>query len=396
MNILFLTSRLPYPPNRGDRLRAFNFIQSLHREHEIYLITFISSDEELQCIPELKQFCHEIKYVMKKPAQSLISVLLNIWRSEPLQSLFYRSSSMSKMINHAIGEGHYDAIYIHLFRMAQFVINFKDQYRILDLTDVISNEVKRSLPYRNSFWKLLYSVEYPRILNYERKLTNLFEETWLVSASEHQILSSQIPQANIITITNGIDTQIYHPIDIRPIPHRIIFTGHMGVPHNIDAARFFALEVFPDIQKMFPDSKFIIAGADPAQSVLDLSSQPNVEVLGYVEDLNFELNRSHIFIAPLRFAAGVQNKVLEAMAAGRPVVTTRMVNEGINAKEDHEIIVADSTDEYIMKLSRLFNDDEYRMKISQAGLDFVRENFSWDHVLQRVNVIEGMLSGIEN
>jgi polysaccharide biosynthesis protein PslH len=392
MRILFITSRLPYPPNRGDRLRAFNFIKSLHREYEIYLISFISNAIELKHLPALEQYCKDIKLIKKRPIKSALSVILNFWKPEPLQSLYYRSSKMSSIINHTLVENPIDVVYVHLFRMAQFVIDQEHHYRILDLTDVISEEIKRSLPYRNFVWKLLYSIEYSRIERYEKKLANLFDEIWLISKAEQNKLKSQTSQSNILTITNGIDTQIFHPIDVNPIPYSLIFTGHMGIPHNIDAARFFALEVLPGIQKVFPESTFIIAGAEPARSVLDLSYQPNVKVLGYVEDLNYELNRAQIFVAPLRFAAGVQNKVLEAMAAGRPVITTSIVNEGINAKADEDIIIADTPDEYIMKISRLFSDRTLQEKIGLSGENFVRNNFSWDFVSRRMNYLESKIT----
>jgi glycosyltransferase involved in cell wall biosynthesis len=165
----------------------------------------------------------------------------------------------------------------------------------------------------------------------------------------------------------------------------------MSIPHNIDAARFFAIEIFPVIQKSFPESKFIIAGAEPSPSILKLSSLPNIKVLGYVDDLNYELNRSQIFVAPLRFAAGVQNKALEAMAAGIPVITTKIVNEGIGAKEDEEIIIAETPDEYNKQISRLFLDETLRRKIGLAGKNFVLNKFSWDIVLQRINTLNRYL-----
>lgn len=396
MRILYLTSRLPFPPNRGDRLRVFNFIKSVHRQHEIHLITFISRNEEIKYFEHLLEYCTDIKYIKKSPFQSAISVLFNFWRLEPLQSIYYRSAQMSNLINAKIASNNFDVIYVHLFRMAQFVISYKNQYRILDLTDIISTEIKRSLPYRKSFWKQLYSFEHQRIFNYERKLINLFEETWLISNADQKLLASESPQANIKTVTNGIDINVYHPINIKSIPQRMIFTGHMGVAHNIDAVRFFSSEVFPIIQKLFPECIFVIAGANPSQSVIDLSSQANVEILGFVKDLNYELNRSQVFVAPLRFAAGVQNKVLEAMAAGIPVITTTLVNEGINAKEGFEILIADTIEEYIIQLSKLFNDDTLRMRVGLAGLNFVIKHFSWDFVLQRMNTVEEILSGSRN
>jgi glycosyltransferase involved in cell wall biosynthesis len=303
---------------------------------------------------------------------------------------------MKSLISQTLRINKFDAIYIHLFRMAQFVVDHKNQYRILDLTDVISNEIKRSLPYRNILWKLLYKIEYPRIVRYEKKLVSLFEEIWLISTADQRILDTDNYHSNIITITNGIDSQVFHPIQVDQVPFSLIFTGHMGIPHNIDAARYFALDIFPDIQKLFPESIFVIAGAEPSKYVLELASKPNIKVLGYVEDLNYVLNRYQIFIAPLRFAAGVQNKVLEAMAAGKPVVTTKIVNEGIGASEEEEILVAEASDEWIKQISRLFQDVELRERVGLSGSNFVRNKFSWDIVLRHINTLEDQLANHRN
>lgn len=388
MKILFLTSRLPYPPNRGDRLRAYNFIKSIQRRHEIHLISFISRKVELTHIPILSQYCADIQILEKKPIHSTISVFFNLWRREPLQSLYYRSSKMQSLIESKLASGKFDAIYIHLFRMAQFVRDHKDLYRILDLTDVISGELFRSLPYRNFFWKLLYAIEAKRINKYEKKLTDSIEEIWLISTADLEILSSLSPKANIKLISNGVDEDKFHVIKVKKIPYRIIFTGHMSVYHNIDAALYFASEVFPAIQKTFPGSTFVIAGAEPSQAVVDLQKLENIQVLGYVEDLNKELNSSHVFVAPLRFAAGVQNKVLEAMAAGIPVIATGIVNEGLNAEIGKEILLADSPDEFITQVSKLFRDNLLCNQIGLGGLNFVRKKYSWDIALNRINQIE--------
>lgn len=391
MRILILTSRLPYPPHRGDRLRVFNFIKSLHRQHEIYLVSFISNTEEVKYQALLEQYCKQVILLQKRPIQSLLTTCLNFWKDEPLQSLYYRSKEMRTLIESTVTSNDIDVIYVHLFRMAQFVNQMNNYYRILDLTDVISREVSRSLPYRNLLWRLLYYLEYPRIKKYEEKLANLFEEIWLISSADLAELASQCPEANIHVITNGVDINKFFPAKIEPIPYRIIFTGHMGVHHNIDAARFFTLKIFPEIRKSFPGSTFVIAGAEPAPSILELSNQPNVNVLGYVENLNRELNASQLFVAPLRFAAGIQNKVLEAMAAGIPVLATNIVNEGLNARAGEEILIANSAEEFIQQTSILFNDNPLREKIRLSGLKYVRRNFSWDIVLKRMNSIEMQL-----
>ncbi len=267
----------------------------------------------------------------------------------------------------------------------------RNLYRIVDLTDVISTEVQRSLPYRGAFSRLLYSLERPRIGRYERWVADHFEETWLISAADRDALAAACPSANLRTITNGVDLEGLHPTGAEPVPGRIIFVGHMGVLHNIDAAELLARQVLPLVRRLVPEASLQIVGADPARRVQSLAALPGVEVTGFVPDLNNALNKAAVFVAPLRFAAGIQNKVLEAMAAGRPVITTPMVNEGLGAEPGEDLLLAESPASIAASLVELLPDAEARSRIGAAGRRFVSRTFSWDHAGRRMSEIEESL-----
>ncbi len=387
MRILCLTARLPYPPNRGDRLRAYNFLKSLSRQHELHLLSFIEDASEHEHIAPLQQFCQTVQVVQKTPRQSAVSVGLNLWRPQPLQSLYYRSAAMQQLVDATLRAQPFDAAYIHLFRMAQFIEKQARLYRIIDLTDVISREIALSMPYRGLASRLLYTIERPRIQRCERWVAERFEETWLISEADRRTLAEACPAANIQVVTNGIDVERFHPTGQTAEPNTIIFSGHMGVPHNIDAATLLAREVLPLVQQTIPACRLRIVGAGPGPEVLRLAQAPAVTVTGFVPDLNAELNQAAVFTAPLRFAAGVQNKVLEAMAAATPVVTTRLVNEGIGAQPGKHLLIAEGIPETAQVLISLLNNPPARQEIGQAGSEFVRQKFSWDIVLTRVNEI---------
>jgi glycosyltransferase involved in cell wall biosynthesis len=272
--------------------------------------------------------------------------------------------------------------------MAPYVANHPELYRVVDLTDVISTEVGRSLPYRGALSRLLYMLERPRIARYERWVAENFEETWLISAADRDVLTRACPTANIQVITNGVDIDTLHPTGADPVPGRLIFVGHMGVFHNIDAAEVLARDVLPLVRRLIPAASLQIVGADPALRVQQLGSIPSVEVAGFVPDLNAALNQAAVFVAPLRFAAGIQNKVLEAMAAGRPVVTTSLVNEGLGAEPGEEILLADTPAALAACLVELLSDEETRNQVGAAGRRFVTRKFSWDHAGRRMSEIE--------
>lgn len=394
MRILCLTARLPYPPNRGDRLRAYNFIKSLSRQHEIHLLSFISDEKERVNIEPLISLCQDVQVVPLSKLQSILSVAMNIGKPLPLQALYYRSRLMQELVDKKLSQLPFDLIYVHLFRMAPFVGNVRRIYRIVDLTDVISREITRSLVYRGLASRLLYTFERPRIQRYEYDITSKFEEVWLISEADKQELAKACPAANIQVIRNGVDTHLFYPLEHQAQDNILMFSGHMGVAHNIDAATLLVERIFPLIKQRVPDTKTVIVGAEPAPAVQKLAKIPGVTVTGYVPDLNTYLNRAAVFCAPLRFAAGVQNKVLEALAAARPVVTTSIVNEGLGTKPGKEIIIADSPEQIAHAVINLLENRDLADQIGQAGQAFVLRYYSWDLVLKRVQVIENRPSPI--
>jgi sugar transferase (PEP-CTERM/EpsH1 system associated) len=388
MRLLFLTSRLPYPPDRGDRLRAFNFIRSLSQDHEIHLLSFIADDGECDQISPLKEFCRDVQVVPMSTARSALTVGLNIWRDQPLQALYYHSAAMQKRVGSSLAEFDIDAVYVHLFRMAPYVEDQSDLYRIVDLTDVISQELIRSMPYRGLASRLLYTIERPRIERYERWVARHFEETWLISAHDRDVLAANCPDANIQVIRNGVDIERLRPTSGPEIPESLILVGHMGVFHNVDAATFLVNEILPLIRTEIPEVTVKLVGAAPNPQVRELALVPGVQVTGFVDDLNAVLNQSAVFVAPLRFAAGVQNKVLEAMTAGRPVVTTSLVNQGIGAQPGCDLITADDAPSIAAAVIDLLHDQSKRRELGEAGRAFVQEKYSWNLVRQRMREIQ--------
>jgi sugar transferase (PEP-CTERM/EpsH1 system associated) len=391
MRILCLTSRLPYPPDRGDRLRAYNFIKRLSQDHELSLVSFIVKESERDHLGALRAYCQDVQVLMLDRRQSALSVALNLWRRAPLQALYYRSGAMRRLIGHVLADGDFDAAYVHLFRMAPYLADWSNGYRVVDLTDVISQEVIRSLPYRDLVWRGIYGLDRPRIERYERDVAYSFEETWLISDADRRVLAASCPEANIQVVTNGVDVGRFHPTGGQSEPNSLIFVGHLRVFHNVDAVTHLVGDVLPLVRQQVPECTLKIVGANPDSQVQRLASDPAVTVTGFVEDLNGYLNRATVFAAPLRFAAGVQNKVLEAMAAARPVVTSSIVNDGLGGQPGQDILTADDAEATARQIVALLRDEELRARIGRAGLEFVRRKYSWEHVAARMGAIEQLL-----
>lgn len=392
MRILFLTGRLPSPPNRGDRLRAYHFLRVLSREHQITLLSFISDERETGYLGPLRSFCEDIQLVHRGQWQSTATAAANLWRPLPLQSLYFRSSVMQSAVDRLLARQRFDVVYVHLFRMAQFVSGRTQYYRILDLTDAISSEIERSLPYRDAKWRMVYRLELPRIRRYEHDLVRRFDESWLISPAERQHLLAQDIANRLIVVPNGVDTERYRPSGHSPHAPALIFVGHMGVFHNIDAADFMVRDILPHVREAIPTTTLALVGAEPAAEVLALAGTPGVQVTGHVPDLNAALNEAAVFVAPLRFAAGVQNKVLEAMAAGLPVVTTTLVNNGLLAESGRHLLIADDPQQFANAVVRLLHDAELRRRIGHEAREFVLRNYRWEDVADRMRVINQKLA----
>lgn len=388
MRILFLTSRLPAPPTRGDRLRVFHFLRELARDHRITLLSFVASNDEQAHLAELRPYCEDIHLVHLSRARSLLSATAGVWRPEPLQASYYRSAAMQAAVDDLVARGRFDLLYVHLFRMAPYGLKHQSLYRVLDLTDVISAEIARALPYHPPHWRAVYRTELTRIQRYEQALVNRFDETWVISETERMTLAAFGASRPIVVVPNGVDGQRFHPTGQPRDAATLLFVGHMGVPHNVDAAEYLATEVYPLIRREVPAARLELVGAEPSARVRKLDELPGVTVRGHVHDLNAVLNQATVFVAPLRFAAGVQNKVLEAMAAGTPVVTTRIVAAGLGAEQGTHLLVADDATGLARQTMTLIRNAPNAGELASAARQFVLSTFRWDAVSRRVAALE--------
>ncbi len=386
MKILFLTSRLPYPANRGDKLRTFNFLSHLAKKHSLTLVSFIESEKQLPYVEELKKYC-KVEVVKLSCWESYLNCLLKIFSSKPLQVSYYKSQKMQDKIRQILKREKFDAAYAHLFRMAPYLENITGVKRVLDLCDAVSLHMKRTLKFNRGILWPVYLSEYFRIKKYEKAIIKKFDETTLISEKDkEEILGKNTEAANIHIVPNGVDYEYFKPmpIDNHEIP-RVAFLGYLSTFYNLDAVRYFYREIFPLIKERVPQIKFSIIGANCPAELKKIAREDNaVELFCDVKDTRPFLNQSLLFVCPLRIGSGAQNKILEAMSMGLPVVTTSIGYSGIGALKDREIVVVDEPRAFAERIIDLINDGQLRNEISLNARRFIENNYRWEDSISKI------------
>jgi glycosyltransferase involved in cell wall biosynthesis len=297
---------------------------------------------------------------------------------QPLQAAYYRSRRMATFVARRLQRVRPDVVYTHLFRMAPYALAEMRRRRsrwILDLTDVISEGIARSLPFRRGPNLWLYREEGKRIARYEAAIAPRFDETWVISEAERRCLVERVPAANVRVVPNGTGLEPTAPRTERPRA-KLLFLGFHEVFHNRDAVRFLVSDVFPRIRAEVPDATLEIAGKG-AEALGGWARGEGVRVVGHVPRVDEALAQATVFVAPHRFAAGVQNKVVQALAAGLPVVTTSIVRQGLDPVPDGILSVGDDAASIASKTVELLRHPDAASLQAERARDWAISRFTW-------------------
>jgi sugar transferase (PEP-CTERM/EpsH1 system associated) len=348
MRILFIVHRVPYPPNKGDKLRAFWELQTLARHHEVDLFCFYDDPEDTKHFHQLSRYCRQCYVEKLPPLRSRVQALFAVLLRQPFSTAFFFSRTMSRRIEAALRSESYDKIFVFSSSMAQYVESVSHNSKILDLVDVDSDKWEQYAKRSRWPWSWLWRAEAERLAAYEASIVQDFSMTLVCTDAEAQLLRSIAPNGRIEVVQNFLDVDEYDPARI-PVPELIrswqpyiIFSGSMDYFPNVDAAGFFYREVFPLIRRELPKARFVIAGRNPHHSIAALRSDPAVQVTGPVTDMKPYLCGASAAVVPMRIARGVQNKILEALAAGVPVVSTSAAACALPMSLRSLLLVADS------------------------------------------------------
>jgi sugar transferase (PEP-CTERM/EpsH1 system associated) len=348
--ILFLSHRVPYPPNKGDKIRAFHVLQYLARSHDIWLGAFADEAEELAHVGWLEERCRGVRIVRRHSAQTLARIALAGAAGRSLSVGSFAHSALSRWCERIEAEVKPDLVYVFSSAMAQFVTGAGKAKTplITDFVDVDSEKFRQYAAVRKGVMRLLYKTEAERLLRFDRSVAAASRACLFVSRTERDLFLKHCPEMadRLHVIPNGVDCAYFdparsphNPCDQAPL---IVFTGRMDYFPNVDAVSWFAQSILPLVRESVPQAKFRIVGAKPSAEVSALTRLPGVEVTGGVADIRPHYAQAAVSVAPLRIARGIQNKVLEAMAMARPVVVTPEALDGISAEDGAHVLVARS------------------------------------------------------
>ena len=387
MKILIITTRVPYPPYKGDKLKIFNIARQLAKKNSVTIVTFLRNRNQIKDVEELKK--HNIKVIYEKISllESCFNIIGAIFREIPFQVAWYKSKKMHKKIKDLITKGNYDVAYFHLIRSAQYLVNNNENsvLQVVDFTDAVSLYLDRFTKIeRNPIKKILLGIEKKRVEKYE-KIAERFNIVFICSEVDREYLLNRSINANIKILRNGVDVDNFKIENVQKEKNRIIFTGNMPYYANYDAAIYFVKDIFPKVLKQIPDAKFFIVGQNPPRQIKALSSE-NVIVTGYVDDLRKEYLKSCVNVAPMRFGAGTLNKILEAIVLRVPIVATSVAVEGLPKDIKQSIHVAKDSNDFADKLIRLLKNNESANKESEKKQTEFIKTLSWENIVSHFEV----------
>jgi sugar transferase (PEP-CTERM/EpsH1 system associated) len=350
--LLFLAHRIPFPPNKGDKIRSFHLLRHLSARYAIHLGAFVDDPDDWQYQDALKPYCASIRLLSLNPRRAKLASLTGLLTGEALTLPYYRNRALKHWAAELAASGKVTRGLAFSSAMAQFMPD-KLERRVLDMVDVDSD--KWSQYAATQRWPLswVYAREGRKLAEWEAQVAQAFDATLLVSREEAALLQQRAPhaQSRIGAFENGVDADYFSPARDYANPYAtdvqsIVFTGAMDYWPNIDAVTWFAERIFPAVRDAVPGAQFTIVGSRPSEAVGELARQPGVVVTGGVPDVRPYLAHAACAVAPLRIARGVQNKVLEAMAMARPVVASVQAAEGLRAEAGRDFILAQGEAEF--------------------------------------------------
>ena len=394
MNILYVCHRFPYPPKRGGKIRPFNMIRHLSAlGHKVTVCSLVRSAIEAEEGRGIAPHCHRFEMAQVSGPVQALRMVARLPLVTPSSMGFFYSPQLARRIGELLDTQTWDLIFVHCSSVAQYVEHVRDVPKILDFGDMDSQkwlEYANAKPFPLS---LGYRLEGHKMRAAERRLARRFDLCTATTRSEWETLEGYRTGAATDWFPNGVDADFFCPDGAGYDPDTISFIGRMDYYPNQEAMARFCSQTWPLLKARRPALKLSIVGADPSPAMRDLGRLPGVTVTGSVPDVRPHVRVSALMVAPLAIARGTQNKILEAMAMGVPVVTSSIAAGGVDAQPVNHFLVADTPEQACRAILRIIEDPDERQRLSAAGRSRMLSHHAWAHSMHRLDQIIARCAG---
>ncbi len=397
-SLLFLTQRIPYPPTKGEKIRAYRILRHLARRHKVHLGTLVDDAEDWQHVETVRALCKDAYFAPLDRRVARLTCLSGLLTGEALSVTFFRDRGLRDWVNRTLETIRPDVVFVCSGNMAPYVLEHRHRgRRIVDVVDVDSEKWREYGARAGGPMGWVYRREARLTLALERRIAGASDATIFVSEPEAALFRSLMtgPAGRILGVSNGVDFDYFDPAVARAAPFdtggaNFVFTGTMDYKPNEDAVVWFARAILPVIRQSLPGAVFHIVGASPSAEVLRLAEIEGVRVTGRVADVRPYMAHATACVAPLRIARGIQNKVLEAMAMGKAVIVTPEALEGIEAEPGAEVMLARGAEGIAAAAAALARAPDVAARIGRAARRRIQAYYSWE---ARLAALDGALAG---
>lgn len=398
-DVLVLAHRIPYPPDKGDKIRTYHMVRHLAQHYRVTLVSLIDDPEDCQHIPALEQMVHRFHYQVRTAKTMRVYAGVSLVTGRSFSQQCFYANDLQQIVDDYLEHQNPAAILCFCSSMADYVFRSRHWperfHHIPLLDDLIDVDSEKWLQYaekNNPALRWLYRREARLLRTFEQRIVHEFDRVFLVSEEEKNVLGEHVAVDNVEALANGVDLDYFSlsGVDLQRFvtaPCKLVFSGAMDYWPNVEGAVWFAEKIFPLVRQKVPEVSLCIAGRNPTPAVRALENNPGIEVTGTVPDMRDHLATATICVVPLLIARGIQNKVLEAMAMERPVVATRGAATGTHAVDGEELIVADGEEQMAGAIIDLLGDEPRRREMGANARAYVEREHSWASHLQRLSEI---------
>lgn len=378
--LVFITSRFPFPIEKGDKLRAYYQLRDLSKDWEIHLISISDipvSDEHLEAI---RPFCAKIHVLRINKWMGYLRAFWGLFGRRPIQTYYFTSWKHKTRVKNLLKEIQPDHIFAQLIRSTEYVKNYHSCSKTLDYMDALSEGVQKRIPLAPWSVRWVFKSEWRKLMLYENVIFEYFENHLIISAQDRAQMTHPKRDA-IHVLPNGVNENFLNYTSTSEPEFDICFVGNLSYPPNIEAVKFIVQEILPTASAQGVKLKCLISGANAGPQIMQFQNQ--VSITGWVDDIRRSYTNAKIFVAPMFIGTGLQNKLLEAMALGVPCITTDLAHRAVGCDAE-TISLANNNEEFVTEIKRLL-EKEARAEQAEKAKIFVSEGFNWHAINARLS-----------